>query len=47
MGATYDAAHTYTPMLIVFTIMLLVATVLTLMLGEYAYPARARDGVPA
>jgi len=45
MGATFDAANSYTPMLIVFTIMLLVATLLTLLLGEYAYPAVARDGV--
>lgn len=44
MGATYDAAHSYTPMLIVFTILLLGATLLTLLLGEYPYPARSRDG---
>jgi MFS family permease len=47
MGATFDVVHSYTPMLIVFTGMLLVATVLTLMLGEYPYPARARDAAPA
>jgi predicted MFS family arabinose efflux permease len=46
MGATFDAMHSYTPMLIAFTIMLFAATVLTLLLGDYAYPARARDGVP-
>lgn len=44
MGATFDAAHSYTPMLIAFTAMLAAATVLTLMLGEYVYPARSRDG---
>lgn len=43
MGATYDAAHNYTPMLIAFTVMLALATFLTLTLGEYAYPARPRD----
>jgi prepilin signal peptidase PulO-like enzyme (type II secretory pathway) len=42
MGATFDAAHTYTPMLIVFTIMLLGATVLTAMLGDYPFPASGR-----
>jgi len=47
MGATFDAAHNYTPMLIAFTGMLALATLLTLTLGDYAYPTRPRDdGAP-
>ena len=44
MGAVFDAEHSYTPMLIVFVVMLAAATLMTLMLGDYAYPPRARDG---
>lgn len=45
MGIVFDSAHSYRPMLIAFTAMLAVATLLTLTLGEYAYPAGRRDAV--
>jgi MFS family permease len=38
MGATYDRAHSYQPMLVAFTVMLVVACALLATLGPYAYP---------
>ena len=40
MGATFDRAHSYDPMLFVFFFLLLVTVVLLAILGPYAYPQR-------
>jgi hypothetical protein len=40
MGATFDRAHSYDPMLFVFFFLLLVTAVLLAILGPYAYPQK-------